>query len=97
MEELQEAVEKRLVLDTSLTEADLDPDFAAGMGVNRESGMNLRTQLYPLSKDESQCAAGLLKYLGIPDISDFNLSTVYSKLEQHPKRPLEITIPVSHL
>ena len=88
-------VGSRLVMDTSLTEADLDPEFAAGMGVNRENGMNLRTQLYPLSRDESKCAAGLLKYLGIPDISDFSLSVVYSKLEQHPKRPLEITIPVS--
>ena len=83
------------MLDTSLTEADLDPEFAAGMGTNRESGMNLRTQLYPLSKDENACAVGLLKYLEIPDISEFSLSNVYSKLESHPKRPLEITIPVS--
>ena len=87
----------RLVVDTSLTEADLDPEFAAGMGTNRESGMNLRTQLYPLTKDEHACATGLLKYLEIPDISDFSLSNVYAKLENHPKRPLEITIPVSKL
>ena len=93
-EEVREIAETRLVVDTSLTEADLDPEFAAGMGTNRESGMNLRTQLYPLSKDELACATGLIKYLEIVDISDFNLSNVYSKLESHPKKPLEITIPV---
>ena len=86
--------ESRLVIDTSLTEVDLDPEFAAGRGVSREPGMNLRTQLYPLSKDELACAAGLLQYLEIPDISECSLSKVYSKLENHPKRPLEITIPV---
>ena len=85
----------RLMSGLDLTEQDLDPEFARGSEPSREVGMNLRTQLFALSRDEEKCASGLLKYLGMSDIKEFNLTNSYQKLIHHPKKPLEIKLPVS--
>ena len=77
-----------------MTEYDLDPEFAMG-GEERDPGMNLRTQLYALSKDESECATGLIRYLGMKDMSEFSLQATCLKLQSHPKKPLKINLPVS--
>ena len=97
----RETEERELVASTSLItgedvqESDIDPDFESGTGVNRETGMNLRSQLFALPKSEPACANELLKYINLPDISDFSLSKVYALLEADPRKPLEIKIPVS--
>ena len=85
----------RLMSGMELTEHDLDPEFARETEPDHQPGMNLRTQLYPLSPDEEKCAAGLLKYLGMTDIKEFTLVNCYQKLNRHPRKPLEIKLPVS--
>ena len=91
------AIQSRLISGTDLTEKDLDPDFARGNSLipNREPGMNFRCQLYPVSKDESECVAGLLRYLGMNSISEFRIESACSALINHPDKPLEPHFPVS--
>ena len=91
------AVQSRLISGTDLTEKDLDPDFARGSSLipNRDSGMNFRCQLYAVSKDESECVAGLLRYLEMNSISEFRIESACSVLINHPSKPLEPNFPVS--
>ena len=85
------ATQSRLISGTDLTERDLDPDFARGNSLvpNRDLGMNLRCQLFAVSKDETECVAGLLKYLGMNSISEFRIETACSILVNHPNKPLD--------
>ena len=91
------ATQSRLISGTDLTERDLDPDFAKGSSLvpNREPGMNLRSQLFAVSKDESECVAGLLRYLGMNSIGEFRIETACTTLINHPSKPLEPHFPVS--
>ena len=85
-----------MISGTDLAERDLDPEFARGASLipNRDVGMNLRCQLYPLSRDESEAAAGLIKYLGLANLGEFSLDQSCLLLQQHPSRPLEFNLPV---
>ena len=82
---------------TNLTERDLDPEFAQGNNLipTRDPGMNLRSQLYAVSKDESECAVGLLRYLGLNSIGEFRIEKAYSFLLNDSSKPLEPHFPVS--
>ena len=82
-----------------MTEKDLDPEFARGNTLipERDSGMNLRSQLYAISKDESESVVGLLRYLGMSSIAEFRIETAYSFLVNHSSRPLESHFPVSFI
>ena len=93
------AAQSRLISGTDLTERDLDPDFARGNSLipNREPGMNFRCQLYAVSKDESECVAGLLRYLGMNSIAEVRIESACSILINHPDKPLEPHFPVSLL
>ena len=79
-----------------MAERDLDPDFARGASLipNRDVGMNLRSQLYPLSHDESEAAAGLIKYLGMANLGEFSIERSCVLLQSHSTRPLEFNLPV---
>ena len=91
------AVHSRLISGTDLTEKDLDPDFVRGNNLipDREPGMNFRCQLYPVSKDESKCVVGLLRYLGMNSLAEFRIESACSVLINHPDKPLEPNFPVS--
>ena len=91
------AVKTRLVSGTDLTEKDLDPDFARGNSLipSRDIGMNLRCQLFPVSRDETQSATGLVRYLGLNSVADFNIERSCTHLINHDSKPLEPHFPVS--
>lgn len=91
------ATQSNLISGTDLTERDLDPEFARGNNLipDREPGMNLRSQIYAVSKDESECVVGLLKYFGMNSISEFRIDSACSFLINHPEKPLEPQFPVS--
>ena len=82
-----------------MTESDLDPEFVRGNSSesDRDPGMNFRCQLYALSKDESECAVGLLRYLGMNSISEFRIEAACAFLINHESKPLESHFPVSKL
>ena len=86
----------RLISGTDLTEKDLDPEFARGNSLipTRDIGMNLRCQLFPVSRDETQSAAGLIRYLGISSVGEFNLEKACTHLINHESRPLDFHFPV---
>ena len=86
----------RLISGTDLAERDLDPAFARGSSLipNRDIGMNLRSQLYPLSQDETEAAAGLIRYLGMANMGEFTLEASCDSLQSHSTRPLEFNLPV---
>ena len=94
VEERELAASTSLVSGTTVKESDIDPEFEAATGVNREQGMNLRTQLFALPKDEPACARELMKYVGLSDMSEFSLARVYALLEADPRKPMSIKIPV---
>ena len=88
----------RLISGTDLTEKDLDPDFARGNSLipTREVGMNLRCQLFPVSRDETQSAAGLIRYLGMHSVGEFSIEKSCTHLINHESKPLEPHFPVSN-
>ena len=88
----------RLVSGTDLTEKDLDPSFARGNSLipSRDTGMNLRCQLFAVSKDETKCAAGLIKYLNLSSLGQFSIETACTHLLNHESKPLEFHFPVNN-
>ena len=92
------ATQSHLISGTTLTEKDLDPDFARGNNLipSRDPGMNLRCQLFAVSKDESEGVAGLLRYLGMNSIAEFRIESACSFLINDSSKPLEPHFPVSY-
>ena len=86
-----------MISGTNLTEKDLDPEFARGNSLipDRDPGMNLRSQLYAVPKDESESVAGLLRYLGMNSIAEFRIESAYTFLINDSSKPLEPHFPVS--
>ena len=85
----------RLENNSGLTDTDLDPEFGESRGPNRETGMNLRCQIFALSKDTDVCCVGLFRYLGLDKPSDFSISKALAKMNGDLKA-FDTRLPVSN-
>ena len=79
-----------------MTDLELDPEFGSSRGPNREPGMNLRCQLFALSREPEKCCIGLLRFLKIPNALTFDISTALANLSS-TDRPFETHLPVSFI
>ena len=79
----------------SLSDLDLDPEYGSSRGPNHEPGMNIRSQLFALSRDPAKCCIGLLKHLSIDDPLTFSIATALANLHNKTDRPFETHMPVS--
>ena len=77
-----------------MTDLDLDPEFGSSRGPNREQGMNIRSQLFALSRDPEKCCIGLLKHLSIDDPLKFGIAMALANLHNKTDRPFETHMPV---
>lgn len=85
----------RLEAGHSLSDEDLDPNFAASKVPNREVGTRLKSQLFALSKEPELCCIGLFRYLDLSSVTDFSIDQAMAALATSPARPLQTKMPVS--
>ena len=77
-----------------LSDTDLDPEYGNSRGPNHEHGMNIRCQLFALSKDPVACCIGLLRHLGLKADSSFGIARALAKLSDSTDRPFATHLPV---
>lgn len=86
---------RRLESGKGLSDEELDSEFATSRGPNREIGVNLRSQLFPLPKDVDLCCAGLFRYLKLDQTTQFTLAKALAVMDRGEDQPLETRLPVS--
>ena len=83
----------RLEAGSDLTDAELDPEYSASRGPNRETGMNIRCQLFALSKDAETCCVGLFRYLSLGKPTEFTIAKSLTEMEK--MKAFDTRLPVS--